>query len=130
MIEDVIAESFRRLDGLAPASADDVRRAGAPVVGFSAEMEESDRAIKRFLRGRVYRHRRVMEVMERAEAVVEQLFHRYWSDAGALPDEWRADAGTTDAGRARRIADFLAGMTDRYAVTEYRRLFDESPELG
>jgi dGTPase len=130
MIEDVIAESFRRLDRFSPASADAVRRAGSAVVGFSAEMEENDRAIKRLLTARVYRHRRVMAVMERAEALVGRLFERYWSDAAALPDEWRADAGAADAGRARLIADFLAGMTDRYAVTEYRRLFDERPDLG
>jgi dGTPase len=130
MIEDVIAESFRRLDRLAPANADDVRRAGVPIVGFSFELEASDRAIKRLLTERVYRHRRVMRVMEQAEAVVGRLFQRYWNDTGALPDEWRADAGSADAGRARQIADFLAGMTDRYALAEYRRLFDERLDLG
>lgn len=126
MIEDVIAESFRRLDRLSPSSADDVRRAAAPVIGFSAEMKENDRAIKRLLTARVYRHRRVMSVMERAEAVIDGLFRRYWSDPALLPDEWRADVGASDAARARRIADFLAGMTDRYALAEYKRLFGKS----
>jgi len=126
MIEDVIAESFRRLDRLSPSSADDVRRGTAPVIGFSAEMEGNDRAIKRLLTARVYRHRRVMSVMERAEAVTDGLFRRYWSDPASLPDEWRAGAGAADAERARLIADFLAGMTDRYALAEYKRLFGKS----
>jgi dGTPase len=129
MIEDVIAESFRRLDRLSPASADDVRRATAPVVGFSAEMEDNERAIKRLLTARVYRHRRVMSVMDRAEAIVDRLFQQYWTNAASLPDEWRADAGAGGE-RARRIADFLAGMTDRYALAEYSRLFGESAEFG
>jgi dGTPase len=130
MIEDVIAESFRRLDRLSPSSADDVRRGVAPVIGFSAEMKENDRAIKRLLTARVYRHRRVMSVMERAEAVIDGLFQRYWSNAASLPEEWRADAGATDFERARRIADFLAGMTDRYAIAEYERLFGAMAEFG
>ena len=130
MIEDVIVESFQRLDRVAPASADDVRRAGSPVIGFSAGMEENDQAVKRLLTARVYRHRRVMGVMERAEAVVDGLFRRYWSDAVSLPQEWRADADATDSERARRIADFLAGMTDRYALAEYERLFGTTAGFG
>jgi dGTPase len=129
MIEDVIAESLGRLDRLSPASADDVRRAGAPVVGFSPAMAAADRDIKAFLTERVYRHRRVMSVMERAEGVVDRLFRRYSEDAAALPAEWRMPAAD-DERRTRTIADFLAGMTDRYALAEFARLFGGKADLG
>jgi len=129
MIEDVIAESLGRLDRLSPASADDVRRAGGPVIGFSPAMAAADRDIKAFLTERVYRHRRVMGVMERAEGVVDRLFRRYSEDAAALPAEWRLPEAD-DERRTRRIADFLAGMTDRYALAEYERLFGGKADLG
>jgi dGTPase len=129
-IEDVIAESMARLAALAPQSADAIRAAGRPVVGFSAAFAEADRAIKAKLEHDVYRHRRVMGVMEQAEALVRRLFERYRTDPDALPPEWRPAAHSSDAARARRVADFLAGMTDRFAIGEYRRLFDEEPALG
>jgi dGTPase len=129
MIEDVIVESLGRLDRLSPASADDVRRGGGPVIGFSPAMAAADRDIKAFLTERVYRHGRVMGVMQRAEGVVDRLFRRYSEDAGALPAEWRLP-DADDERRARRIADFLAGMTDRYALAEYARLFGGKADLG
>jgi dGTPase len=93
-------------------------------------MTAADRETKKYLTGHVYRHGRVMDVMNRAEAVVDELFQRYWQDPAALPADWRlaGDAGADD--RARRIADFLAGMTDRYALGEYRRLFGSEADLG
>jgi dGTPase len=130
MIEDVIGESLLRVEALAPASADAIRVAPNPVVGFSATFAEADRAIKTKLDRDVYRHRRVMQVMDRAEDVVRRLFDRYWSDPNALPEEWRPSPEAGDNMRARRVADFLAGMTDRFALGEYARLFDEKPELG
>ena len=68
--------------------------------------------------------------MTRAEGVVARLFQRYFADPSAMPREWRLDASSDDARRARRVADFLAGMTDRYAIGEHQRLFDVSAELG
>ena len=130
MIEDVIGESLARLRALKPASADGIRAAGAPVIAFSDEAAAADRAIKSVLLTRVYRHPRVMGVMEDAERVVHRLFDRYLSDSGAMPAEWRPEPDTDDSGRARRVADFLAGMTDRYALREYKRLFDEQADLG
>jgi dGTPase len=130
LIEDVIAETRRRLAALAPRSADDVRQASAAVVGFSPGIGEADRAIKAFLKPRMYRHARVMQVMDQAAGVVKDLFVRYRADREALPAEWReglADAG--EPARVRRIADFIAGMTDRYALAEHARLFDSTPEL-
>ncbi len=130
MIEDVIAETGNRLRALAPRSADDVRHAEAPVGAFSPVMAETDRAIKGFLYPRMYRHTRIMRIMGDAEAVVCALFARYADKPHDIPAEWAQplEAGD-DAARLRRIADFIAGMTDRYALGEHARLFDSTPEL-
>jgi dGTPase len=130
MIEDVIGESLRRLEALGPRSVDDIRAAGKPVIGFSDAMAAADGEIKTRLARDVYRHRRVMDVMDRAEAVVIRLFDRYRIDPAVLPEEWRPAADADDTAKARRIADFLAGMTDRFALAEYQRLFDDRAELG
>jgi dGTPase len=129
MIEDVIRESLARLVAVDPRSAEDVRQAGAPVIGFSGDMEEADRAIKAVLTRAVYRIPRVRDVMGRAEALVEKLYARYMAEPASLPAEWRPRAGDDDDRAARRIADFIAGMTDRYALAEHLRLFDEPAEL-
>ena len=130
MIESVIAETTGRLQTLAPRSADDVRHADRQVVGFSAEMEAADRAIKGFLYPRMYRHPRIMRIMGDAERVVCALFARYSEKPADMSAEW---AQTVEAGdeadRPRRTADFIAGMTDRYALIEHGRLFDSTPEL-
>jgi dGTPase len=130
MIEDVIAETSERLHKLAPSSADDVRHAEAPVGSFSPRVAEADRAIKGFLYPRMYRHPRVMRIMGDAEAVVCALFARYVEKPQDLPAEWaQATEAGDDGARLRRIADFIAGMTDRYALGEHARLFDSTPEL-
>jgi dGTPase len=130
MIEDVIAETNGRLQTLDPHSADDVRYADRQVVGFSAEMAAADGAIKGFLYPRMYRHPRVMRIMGDAEHVVYALFARYIERPDDMPAEWAQplDAGN-EPGRPRRTADFIAGMTDRYALIEHGRLFDSTPEL-
>jgi dGTPase len=130
MIEDVLAESTRRLAALGARSVEDVRGARAAVVGFSPAMADADRAIKAFLLPRMYRHPRVMRIMEDAERLVTELFARYSQVPQELPEEWRHGLDPADAGaRARHIADFIAGMTDRYAQMEHARLFDSTPEL-
>ena len=130
LIEDVVAETGRRLATIAPRTADDVRQAASAIAGFSPPIAEADRAIKAFLRTRMYRHGRVMHVMDQAAGVVRDLFARYGADVGDLPPEWRESLAEADApARARRIADFIAGMTDRYALAEHARLFDSTPEL-
>jgi dGTPase len=130
LIEDVTAETSRRLTKLAPRSADDVRQAGSAAAAFSPAIGEADRAIKAFLKTRMYRHGRVMHVMDQAATVVRDLFARYSEKPDDLPPEWREGlAGAGDGARARRIADFIAGMTDRYALAEHARLFDSTPEL-
>jgi len=130
MIEDVIAETDARLRELAPRSADDVRHAAHPVGAFSPAMAEADRAIKGFLYPRMYRHDRIMRIMGDAERLVCALFARYLDRPDDLPAEWAqiVDGGDA-AARLRHIADFIAGMTDRYALMEHARLFDSTPEL-
>jgi dGTPase len=130
LIEDVIGESGRRLQALAPNSPQDVRHADGPVGAFSAPMAEADRAIKGFLYPRMYRHERIIRIMDQAEDVVCDLFAHYVQKPRDMPAEWAQgiEAGQGD-GRLRRIADFIAGMTDRYALVEHARLFDSTPDL-
>ena len=130
LIEDVAAESSRKLAALAPQSADDVRLAPQPVVGFSVAMGQADRAIKSFLWTSMYRHTRVMHVMDQAAGVLRDLFARYSAHPADLPGEWQEGlSDMAEPARARRIADFIAGMTDRFALAEHARLFDTTPEL-
>ncbi|MDQ2953684.1 MAG: deoxyguanosinetriphosphate triphosphohydrolase [Pseudomonadota bacterium] len=130
LIEDVIAESKRRLAALAPRSVEDVRNTAQPAVGFSAAMAEADAAIKSFLYPRMYRHARIARIMEDAEGVVRDLFAHYNARPNDMPAEWRSGFAAEDEGaRARAVADFIAGMTDRYALEEHARHFAATPEL-
>src|SRR5690606_24758568 len=127
MVEDIIAETARRLDALKPASADDIRRAGAPVVAFSPDVAAADKELKSFLRSRMYRHYKVNRMTSKARRVVRDMFELYMVEPNCLPTEWFAKTeGQNDAARARIIADFIAGMTDSYALLEHKRLFDIS----
>jgi dGTPase len=129
-VEDAIAESGRRLDALAPDSAEAVRRAGAPVIAFSLRIAAAEAAIKKFLFAHVYRHPRIAAIKRDARGIVSDLFARYAAEPALMAEDW--GLGLTEASegrRLRRIADFIAGMTDRYAIEEHRRLFDATPEL-
>jgi dGTPase len=128
MIEDVTAESLRRLAVLHPQSVQDIRAASEPVIAFSPAMAAADEAIKGFLYPRMYRSDRVMTVMDEAEQVVRDLYAHFAAHPDDLPAEW--GEGLADAAaRARRIGDYIAGMTDRYALVEHARLFPSTPEL-
>jgi dGTPase len=130
MIEDVIAESRRRLAAAAPASVEAVRTAGRPMVAFSPAMAAADRAIKDVLRPRLYRHPRIMRIMGDAEAVVAGLFRHFSAHPDDMPKEWTAGCDGGDAAaRALRVADFIAGMTDRFAMVEHARLVGSTPDL-
>src|SRR6185312_2849067 len=130
MIEDVIAQSRRQIVELEPDTVEEVRAAGRPVVGFSEAMAKADRAIKGFLHPRLYRHPRIVRIMDDAEELVGRLFNHYGIAPGDLPADWLAGLSSSDAtGRAVRIADFIAGMTDRYAMVEHTRIFGATPEL-
>ena len=130
MIEDVIAECGRRVAMLKPKSATEIREASRPVVGFSPAMEKADSDIKGFLYPRMYRHDRVMRVMADAERVVRDLFAHYMATPADMPAEWSEGIAAIDtAARAHRTGDYLAGMTDRYALIEHAKYFKETPEL-
>src|SRR5437763_1738970 len=130
MIEDVIAETGGRFRSLAPHSPQDVRHAAAPMGAFSPAMLEADRAIKDFLYPRMYRHPRIKRIMADAEGVVSDLFGHYLEHPDELPAEWSHTVVSEEAsGRLRGIADFIAGMTDRYALAEHARLFSSTPKL-
>ena len=130
LIGGVVSESRRRLAGAQPKSVEEVRQAGQQFVMFSPEVAEAEAAIKAFLNGHMYRHARVMRVMTDAEQIIFDLFARYERNPADLPAEWRD--GTKDAPEAepaRRIGNFIAGMTDRFALMEHQRLFDSTPDL-
>lgn len=131
MVEDVIAESGRRLATAAPRDADDVRAAGCVMVAFSQDMTRNEREMKAFLTANLYRSETVMAVMRDAEAIVRDLFGVYLATPREMPEGWREGLDRApEAGKARYAADFLAGMTDTYAHKEHRRLFDHTPQLG
>ena len=130
MIEDAVRESRVRLGRLGEHSLSGVRAASEPVIAHSAQRSAEAQGLKDYLFANVYRHARVMDVMRAAEGVVRDLFGRYMADPAALPGSWGAAAGREgQAGRAVVVADFVAGMTDRYALSEHRRLFDATPDL-
>ncbi len=125
MVNDLLAETGRRLAAADPADAEAVRRHGAPVVAFSDAMRENDRALKAFLFKRMYRHYRVNRMTEKTRRVVAELFRAYREAPSCLPPEWQATIPEDDPkGAARVVADYIAGMTDRYALEEHRKLFD------
>jgi dGTPase len=131
LVADLVAESRVRLAALAPRTADDIRAAGAPTIAFSAATASGLVALKSFLLARVYRHPKVMHVMTGAEVVVADLFRHYAEVPADMPAAWAMAllAGRNERQRARLITDFVAGMTDRFAIAEHRRLFDVTPEL-
>jgi len=132
LIGAVIGETQRRLDEVRPRSVEEVRHCGRQLIAFSAEAAEAERAIKSFLWIGMYRHARVMRVMVEAECLVADLFARYQRQPADLPPEWQPSSSLeaeSDAEQARRIGNFIAGMTDRFAITEHIRLFDSTPEL-
>ena len=131
LIGGVISEARRRLDAATPKSVEDVRNHGEVLMAFSAGVAQAEAEIKAFLKQRMYRHPRVMKVMGEAESIVFDLFARYQKNPGDLPAEWLPpDSGNeTETERARRIGNFIAGMTDRFALTEHQRLFDSTPDL-
>jgi dGTPase len=130
MVRSVVSESRARLRALAPESPDDIRGAARAIAAFSEEMSADIAGLRLFLTANVYRSRRVMDVMDKAAEIVRDLFARYVDEPAAMPQAWQAAAaGLGDRRRARVIGDFVAGMTDRYAIAEHRRLFDATPDL-
>lgn len=129
MVNDLLTETSGRLLDAAPESSDEVRDYGAPVVGFSEPLDRDNKSLKEFLFERMYRHYRVNRMTSKARRVVSDLFTLYVDEPECLPAEWRVGAEQRDRTlRARHVADYIAGMTDRFALDEHRRLFDPYEE--
>lgn len=129
VVTDLVATTSERLDGAQPESIDAVRSYPTALIGLSDSVRVEHMELKQFLRERVYRHYRVIRMTSKARRVVRQLFEAYMSDIALLPPEHceaasRAEKDEGPPGRARTVADYIAGMTDRYALLEHRRLFE------
>jgi len=120
------ASPRRRLADLAPPTVADIRVAGEAVVAFSGDWQRDITVLRRFLWERMYRHRFVMRTTSKAKRLVRSLFDLYTLEPELMPAEWAARnrEGADAAITARAAADFIAGMTDRFAVREYNKLFD------
>jgi dGTPase len=130
-VADLVQTTRERIDLLAPSDVESVRAAPGALVGFSDEGLERHRELKRFLREHLYRHYRVHRMTVKAARVVTELFNAFFDDARMLPDEARErvaalEAESGERGRGRGVADYVAGMTDRFAIAEYERVFDVS----
>ncbi|MBO6636814.1 MAG: deoxyguanosinetriphosphate triphosphohydrolase [Roseitalea sp.] len=130
MVEDVIAQTAANLDRIKPRSVTDIHDAGETLARFSAGMAEREAGLKRFLFDHLYRHGEVMRVRAEAEAVVEDLFGRFMRSPKLMGGEWADEiTGMDESQLAIRVADYIAGMTDTFALSEHRRLFDRTPDL-
>ncbi|HEY3327169.1 MAG TPA: deoxyguanosinetriphosphate triphosphohydrolase [Novimethylophilus sp.] len=119
LVVDLCRQSECNIAESAPIDIDAVRTA-EPLIAFSSAMQQEQRELKRFLHANLYRHYRVNRMSSKAGRIIRELFHAFIEDVTLLPDEFQARAKDS---RARAIADYIAGMTDRYAILEHRRLF-------
>ncbi|MDP6951722.1 MAG: deoxyguanosinetriphosphate triphosphohydrolase [Alphaproteobacteria bacterium] len=125
MVEDLIGESRRRIAARAPDSAEAVRNMGEPLIGFSDEMRSGTDGLRRFLFTNMYRHFRLNRMASKARRVIEDLFALFLAEPECLPGDWRQRAAEPSTpATARVVCDYIAGMTDRYALAEHARLFD------
>jgi len=123
VVSDLIETTRANIEAAAPQSIDDVRKAGKALVSFSGEVYEQHIALKRFLQKHLYSHEKKLEMTKRAQTITRELFELYSANLELLPDDFAHDAGNEDDfGRARIVADYVAGMTDRYAIAEHERL--------
>jgi len=119
LVSDLILQTEKNLQQHAPRNLEDVRNA-PPIVAFGTEIIELNRELKTFLRSHLYRHYRVMRMSAKAHRIISDLFHAFMDDPRLLPPQFRQQA---EADRPRVVADYIAGMTDRYAIREHRRIF-------
>jgi dGTPase len=131
MVEDVITVAQQGLKEVCPQSAADIRNAGRVIATFSEAMFETDQQIKKMLMTRIYRHPEVMRVRANAAAIVSDLYHAFMADPREMRKHYWIDqiAGMAEPAKARHVGDYIAGMTDTYAIAVHRRLFDHTPEL-
>ena len=132
MVADLLDESRRRIAAADPASAAAVRAASEPLIAFSPAMAAAERELKRFMYAKLYHHQQQIAVAEQARTIVAGLAEAYIADPDRLPDDWRARLPADEPARTRHIGDFIAGMTDRYAVSRYREVVGpiEMPDGG
>jgi dGTPase len=131
MIFDLVSETQKRLEKFRPESVDDIRGLDRAIASFSSEMEQQNLEIKQFLRQRMYKHFTVNRSMSKAKRLVRDLFGLLLAEPSLMPDDWAVRcADFSEAERARYVCDYVAGMTDRFAIAEYRRLFDIVDELA
>ncbi|MCH2487015.1 MAG: deoxyguanosinetriphosphate triphosphohydrolase [Erythrobacter sp.] len=126
MVNDVLDHSAAELRDV--ASVDEVRSAGRALAGFSPAMAAQERRLKAFMYERLYYHPDQKQTAERARDVIAALFVAYSEDARCLPEGWRVGLPDSDPDRSRHIADFIAGMTDRFAIDQYARIHGGVPE--
>jgi len=122
LVSDLIQQSERNIAAQAPATIEEVRGAAA-MIAFSPEMNERQRALKSFLHTHLYRHYLVMRMSAKAQRIIGDLFGVFIADSRLLPPQFQPPAGQAEPDRARAVADYIAGMTDRYAIREHRRIF-------
>ncbi|EQB03169.1 deoxyguanosinetriphosphate triphosphohydrolase [Sphingobium sp. HDIP04] len=126
MANDLIAATRANIAAAGVESVDDVRRAGRALVGFSPELAAQERDLKRFMYATLYHHPSQLAAADRARVIVTDLFRAYQADPTLMPQEWRDDCATFEPRRSRHIADFIAGMTDRYAEKRHAEIFGEA----
>jgi dGTPase len=131
MVEDVIGVAQANLAAIGPQSAADVRAAGRVIATFSPAMAETDRLIKKLLFARIYRHPDIMRIRAGASQIVTDLFEAYMNDPTLMRSHYWVNhiSGLKQAAKARHVADYLAGMTDTYAIRMHGELFDQTPDL-
>jgi dGTPase len=122
MVNDVLAETRARVAQAGVANADEVRAAGRPLAGFSPALAAEERALKTFLYARMYNAREVTAVRVEAQKVIANLAAAYRADPALLPPEWRPGSGEDAVATLRRIGDYIAGMTDRFAIRQHEAL--------
>jgi dGTPase len=131
LVEDLLAETRRRIAEADPESAADVRGLGDGLAAFSPAMQRDVRALKDFLFVRMYRHERVMATMNRAKDVVAELFEAFSRDPALLPPDWARQCGAPgDAATGGVVRDYIAGMTDSFALAEHERIFHRNIVLS
>ena len=124
MVDDVMAETQRRVSSSGVQAAEDVRMLDHALVAFSREMLEDLGQLRAFLMERMYRHFRVNRTRSQARRILAEMFQLFMSEPDVMPTEWYSKSQNRDeAGRARIVCDYVAGMTDRFAIEEHRRLF-------
>ena len=126
MVNDVLAETSRRTAGL--GSVQDIRLAVGPSAGFSAELAEEERGLKRFMYDKLYYHREQLATAERARTVIAELYAAYAQEPGLMDESWHARLPELQPERSRHIADYIAGMTDRYAIRCHAAIYGRTPE--